>query len=91
VESAEIAAALGVMGCTAAQGWYFSKPLSPASATAWLIEHGVASGPSAALPPAHSAVSRSAGSPVISRTSLSEARPAPPGARPGLPAAGRLY
>jgi diguanylate cyclase (GGDEF)-like protein len=91
VESAEIATALGVMGCTAAQGWYFSKPLSPASATAWLIEHGVASGPPPALPPAHSAVSRSAGSPVISPTGLSGAHPAPPGARPGLPAAGRPY
>jgi len=88
VESAEIAAALGVMGCTAAQGWYFSKPLSPASATAWLIEHGVASGPPAPLPPARSAVSRPAGSPVISPVGLSQARPVPRGARPGLPAAG---
>jgi diguanylate cyclase (GGDEF)-like protein len=40
VESAEVAAALQVMGCDAAQGWYFSRPLSPASATAWLAEHG---------------------------------------------------
>jgi diguanylate cyclase (GGDEF)-like protein len=42
VESAEIAAALRVMGCKAAQGWHFSKPLNAASATAWLAEHGVA-------------------------------------------------
>jgi predicted signal transduction protein with EAL and GGDEF domain len=42
VESAEVAAALRVMGCKAAQGWHFSKPLNPASATAWLAEHGVA-------------------------------------------------
>ncbi|HLK77877.1 MAG TPA: EAL domain-containing protein, partial [Streptosporangiaceae bacterium] len=39
VESAEVAAALRVMGCKAAQGWYFSRPLNAASATAWLVEH----------------------------------------------------
>jgi diguanylate cyclase (GGDEF)-like protein len=39
VESAEVAAALRVMGCDAAQGWHFSKPLGPALATAWLAEH----------------------------------------------------
>src|SRR5580693_7240157 len=38
VESAEVAAALAAMGCAAAQGWYFSKPLNAASATAWLVE-----------------------------------------------------
>ncbi len=37
VESAEIAAALRVMGCKAAQGWHFSRPLNAASATAWLL------------------------------------------------------
>jgi diguanylate cyclase (GGDEF)-like protein len=36
VESAEVAAALKVMGCKAAQGWYFSQPLSGPEATAWL-------------------------------------------------------
>ena len=41
VESAEVAAALQVMGCDAAQGWYFSRPLSAASATAWLAGRGV--------------------------------------------------
>jgi EAL domain-containing protein (putative c-di-GMP-specific phosphodiesterase class I) len=41
VESAEVAAALRVMGCKSAQGWYFSKPLNAASATVWLAEHGV--------------------------------------------------
>jgi diguanylate cyclase (GGDEF)-like protein len=58
VESAEVATALRVMGCKAAQGWHFSKPLKPVSATAWLVEHGVAgvvtapfaSRPSAGLP-----------------------------------------
>jgi diguanylate cyclase (GGDEF)-like protein len=43
VESAEVAAALRVMGCRAAQGWYFSAPLNAASATTWLAEHGVCS------------------------------------------------
>jgi diguanylate cyclase (GGDEF)-like protein len=38
VESAEVAAELVAMGCRAAQGWYFSKPLNAASATAWLAE-----------------------------------------------------
>ena len=56
VESAEVATALRVMGCKAAQGWHFSKPLSAAPATAWLIEHGVAAEFPAPLPPAHSAV-----------------------------------
>jgi EAL domain-containing protein (putative c-di-GMP-specific phosphodiesterase class I) len=62
VESAEVANALRVMGCRAAQGWHFSKPLSAVPATAWLIEHGVASefpAPSTHLPgrlQAHSAV-----------------------------------
>ncbi len=50
VESAEVAAALRVMGCDAAQGWHFSKPLNAASATAWLAEHGVAAVQPAPLP-----------------------------------------
>jgi EAL domain-containing protein (putative c-di-GMP-specific phosphodiesterase class I) len=54
VESAEVANALRVMGCKAAQGWHFSKPLSAVPATAWLLEHGVASEFPAPLPPAHS-------------------------------------
>jgi diguanylate cyclase (GGDEF)-like protein len=47
VESAEVAAALVAMGCAAAQGWYFSKPLNAASATAWLAER---EGPADPLP-----------------------------------------
>jgi diguanylate cyclase (GGDEF)-like protein len=51
VESAEVADALRLMGCVAAQGWYFSKPLNAASATSWLAEHG-ARGPRPARIPA---------------------------------------
>jgi diguanylate cyclase (GGDEF)-like protein len=40
VESAEVATALLAMGCVAAQGWHFCRPLNAASATAWLAEHG---------------------------------------------------
>jgi diguanylate cyclase (GGDEF)-like protein len=43
VESADAAAALCAMGCDAAQGWYFSRPLNVASATAWLAD-GLAPG-----------------------------------------------
>jgi len=39
VESADVAAALLAMGCVAAQGWYFARPMNAASATAWLTEH----------------------------------------------------
>jgi diguanylate cyclase (GGDEF)-like protein len=38
VESADVARALLGMGCVAAQGWYFAKPMDAASATAWLTE-----------------------------------------------------
>jgi diguanylate cyclase (GGDEF)-like protein len=38
VESVEVAAALLEMGCVAAQGWYFARPMNAASATAWLTE-----------------------------------------------------
>jgi diguanylate cyclase (GGDEF)-like protein len=40
VESADIATALLGMGCVAAQGWHFCRPLNAVSATAWLAEHG---------------------------------------------------
>jgi diguanylate cyclase (GGDEF)-like protein len=39
VESAEVASALLAMGCVAAQGWHFGRPMNAASATAWLTEH----------------------------------------------------
>jgi len=55
VESAEVAAALRVMGCKAAQGWHFSKPLNAASATAWLAEHSVAGVQPTPFPSGHRA------------------------------------
>jgi diguanylate cyclase (GGDEF)-like protein len=39
VESAEVAAALLAMGCVAAQGWHFARPMNAVSATAWLTDH----------------------------------------------------
>jgi diguanylate cyclase (GGDEF)-like protein len=39
VETAEVAAALTAMGCDAAQGWCFSRPLEPAAASQWLSIH----------------------------------------------------
>ncbi len=38
VETAEVAAALLAMGCDAAQGYAFSRPLNAAAATAWLAD-----------------------------------------------------
>jgi diguanylate cyclase (GGDEF)-like protein len=78
VESAEVATALRVMGCKAAQGWHFSKPLNPVSATAWLTEHGVAASARAPLPPGHGAVGPPAGPPAVSGPL--------PGMQPGRPA-----
>ncbi len=54
VESAEVAEALRTMGCVAAQGWYFGKPMNATSATAWLVEHGHLAGrpPRESLQPA---------------------------------------
>jgi EAL domain-containing protein (putative c-di-GMP-specific phosphodiesterase class I) len=50
VETPEVAAALTALGCDAAQGWHFSKPLNPASATAWLTER-IAPAPAVAPEP----------------------------------------
>ncbi len=79
VESAEVAAALRVMGCKAAQGWYFSKPLNAASATAWLAERGVAVVQPAPLPSGSGAV----GPPGPPPPGLPG--PRPPTSPPGLP------
>jgi diguanylate cyclase (GGDEF)-like protein len=84
VESAEVANALRVMGCKAAQGWHFSKPLSAVPATAWLIEHGVASEFPTPLPPAHSAVGPPAAPSAASAASAPAGVPTP-GLPPGHP------
>jgi diguanylate cyclase (GGDEF)-like protein len=44
VESAEVASALLAMGCVAAQGWHFGRPMNVASLTAWLTEHASGGG-----------------------------------------------
>ncbi len=51
VETAEVAAALTAMGCDAAQGWCFSRPLDPAAATQWLASHRPAPAHEADCPP----------------------------------------
>jgi EAL domain-containing protein (putative c-di-GMP-specific phosphodiesterase class I) len=64
VESAEVAGALAAMGCVAAQGWYFSKPLNAAAATAWLARCGRIGRPR----PVHPAVgASSAAVPAVNR------------------------
>jgi diguanylate cyclase (GGDEF)-like protein len=74
VESAEVAAALRVMGCKAAQGWHFSKPLNAASATAWLAEHGVAGARPTPLSSSHRPPSRRPTAPPAGLPSLSSLR-----------------
>jgi diguanylate cyclase (GGDEF)-like protein len=39
VEAGDVAAALQTMGCVAGQGWHFARPMTAASATAWLVRH----------------------------------------------------
>jgi diguanylate cyclase (GGDEF)-like protein len=70
VEEAEVAAELVTMGCQAAQGWYFSRPLNAASATAWLAERETPAG------------SRPAPRPLVSPAA---AGPAGPQAANGVP------
>jgi diguanylate cyclase (GGDEF)-like protein len=45
VESDDVATALLGMGCVAGQGYHFAKPMSAASATAWLTEHSFSGEP----------------------------------------------
>jgi predicted signal transduction protein with EAL and GGDEF domain len=76
VESAEVANALRHMGCKAAQGWHFSRPLNAASATAWLTEHGVVG-----LPPG---AGLSAACPVPPPAGEPAGRVVPPAGLPSL-------
>jgi len=46
VESAEIASTLLAMGCVAAQGWHFARPMNAKSATAWLTDRCATTVPS---------------------------------------------
>jgi diguanylate cyclase (GGDEF)-like protein len=39
VEGADVAGTLLEMGCVAGQGWHFARPMTAASATAWLHRH----------------------------------------------------
>ncbi len=85
VESAEVATALRVMGCKAAQGWHFSRPLNPVSATAWLAEHGVAACVRAPLPSVHHAVTPSpGGSPPTAQLPQPPRAPFDSGPLPGV-------
>jgi diguanylate cyclase (GGDEF)-like protein len=91
VESAEIAAALRTMGCKAAQGWHFSKPLNAVSATAWLAEHGVATARPARFPAPRGGISVRGPDPVappagVPGPGAATARPVVP--QPGLHAGG---
>jgi diguanylate cyclase (GGDEF)-like protein len=61
VETADVATALTAMGCDAAQGWYFSKPLNAVSATAWLAERA---GPAVELPSRQAIAPATAGKPA---------------------------
>jgi len=85
VESAEVAAALQVMGCDAAQGWYFSRPLSPASATAWLAKHGVPGARRQAPAAAAWAISVPRPGAAPGSSASTPARPAGPAPRPAGP------
>jgi len=84
VESAEVAAALQVMGCEAAQGWYFARPLSAVSATAWLAEHGVPAGEHG-VPDGRRTAAAGARAISIPRPGIAPG-PAGPVPRPGSPA-----
>jgi diguanylate cyclase (GGDEF)-like protein len=90
VESAEVANALRVMGCKAAQGWHFSRPLNAASATAWLAEHGVAAERRAPIPSAHGAVGQAHPAPSAGPSRPAAGGPAGPPAPPpaSVPAPG---
>ena len=86
VESPQVAAALRGMGCDAAQGWQFSRPLNAAAATAWLAHPGPdpaevpgapAPVPPAAARPATAAVPATAGVPAPAAVPAGVPGPAP--------------
>ena len=83
VETAEVAAALTAMGCDAAQGWCFSRPLEPAAASQWLASHLQAPAPGGGSVPGGGRCRRgtSAGGPAA--TGAPSRRRAPPPALPG--------
>ena len=89
VESAEVAAALRVMGCRAAQGWYFSAPLNAASATAWLAEHGVCSARPGSLRTPAAARAPAPRQPAAPRQAAATRQAAPRCRRPQPPDAAR--
>jgi EAL domain-containing protein (putative c-di-GMP-specific phosphodiesterase class I) len=72
VETADVAAALTGLGCDAAQGWHFSRPLNAVSATAWLAER-VAPAPGVPAEPVPSAAVVPAPGPQASRSLKSPA------------------
>jgi len=78
VETGETAAALRAMGCDAAQGWHFARPLPPAAASQWLAER-CAANPSAATPSAASTGPRAASPPLPRRVPVPRPAQAPPG------------
>ncbi|HEY5355102.1 MAG TPA: bifunctional diguanylate cyclase/phosphodiesterase [Streptosporangiaceae bacterium] len=100
VESPQVAATLRTMGCDAAQGWQFSRPLAAAAATAWLADRrptpapapatGAATG--AAVPAAMSAPGTGPGgrpapaAPAVLPAPAVFAAPAAPAASGPLPA-----
>jgi diguanylate cyclase (GGDEF)-like protein len=67
VESAEVAAALVAMGCVAAQGWHFARPMNAVSATAWLTDHCAPGRSSQRLTPATAPLPEPAGSGIGTR------------------------
>jgi len=77
VESDDVASALLGMGCVAAQGYYFAKPMNAVSATAWLTEHCMAGDrPQRGWTPAGSLGPNPAGAPQahvrVSHTAVSQ-------------------
>jgi hypothetical protein len=104
VESPQVAAVLQAMGCDAAQGWQFSRPLNAAAATRWLAHRrtvpaagpaaGVGAGPAAGLavaPAVRLAIGPAAGPAARPGTgAVGAGVPAPAGAAAPGPLAGRL-